>query len=296
MDADSQSGARPCARVPKSPKINYVPRLRSSEWLVILYFLYVAILAGFYFPPFKAWVFAAIAAAGVLILARARTFYRDVVPMVFTLAAYREMDWFTPATRDFRLENVWIVWDRRLLDHLHLRAVIEFAGPLLPVVLELSYTLVYSVAAVSVLILFLTNRRASINKFWLAYFSGTLGAYALFPFFPSEPPRIIFPGADLPHVTTIFRSFNLWILGGYAIHSSVFPSAHVSSTFSAAWGLRAALPDRPWYARGMALYGVLVAIATVYGRYHYAVDAAAGAAVSLLAIIALKLDRAASTA
>ena len=34
----------------------------------------------------------------------------------------------------------------------------------------------------------------------------------------------------------------------------------------------------------MAAYGVCVAVATVYGRYHYAVDAAAGIAVSLLGL------------
>lgn len=268
-----------------------MPRLRSSEWLVIVYFLYVAILAGFYFPPLKAFVFAAIIAAAVVLLARSKPVLRDIVPMVFALAAYREMDWFTPAVRDHHLERVWIVWDRYLLDSLHLRAMIESAGLVFPSLLELCYLLVYAVAPAGVAVLFLNHRRASINRFWLAYFAGTFGAYALLPFFLSEPPRVVFPAADLPQVTTVFRSVNLWILGGYAIHASVFPSAHVSSAFSAAFGLNDALPDRPWFARGMAIYAVLVAIATVYGRYHYAVDAVAGAAVSLLAIVALKLDR-----
>jgi membrane-associated phospholipid phosphatase len=35
----------------------------------------------------------------------------------------------------------------------------------------------------------------------------------------------------------------------------------------------------------MALYGVCVAIATVYGRYHYAVDVLAGAALSFLGLL-----------
>jgi membrane-associated phospholipid phosphatase len=268
-----------------------VPRLRSSEWLVIGYFVYVAVLAGFHFPPAKAWVFAVVVAAVVIVLAWSNSVLRDIFPMAFTLAAYREMDWFTPASRDHHLERVWIGWDRRLLDSLHLRAAIESTGPVLPALLEASYMLVYAVAAVSVAIVFLNHRRGVINRFWVAYLAGTLGAYALFPFFLSEPPRIIFPGFDLPRVVTVFRTFNLWILGGYAIHSSVFPSAHVSSTFSAAWGLAAAIPDRPRFAIGMATYGVMVAIATVYGRYHYAADAAAGMGVSLLAIVALAVNR-----
>jgi len=268
-----------------------VPRLRSSEWLVIVYFSYVALIAGFYFLPLKAFLFAAIVAAVVLALARTKSILRDIFPMTYALAAYREMDWFTPATRDHHLENAWIVWDRRLLDQFGLRAAIESAGALFPSLLEISYLFVYAVAAVAIAILIANGRRARSNEFWLAYLAGTLGAYALFPFFPSEPPRIVFPASDLPHIVTAIRRFNLWILGGYGIHSCVFPSAHVSSVFSAAWGLRATLPDRPWFARAMAIYGVIVATATIYGRYHFAVDALAGVAISLLAVVALRLHR-----
>ena len=41
----------------------------------------------------------------------------------------------------------------------------------------------------------------------------------------------------------------------------------------------------------MALYGISVAVATVYGRYHYAADAVAGIVMSLAAILALRLHR-----
>ena len=103
------------------------------------------------------------------------------------------------------------------------------------------------------------------------------------PFFPSDPPRTLFAGSDLPSVLTPLRKFNLWIVNGYGIHSSVFPSAHVSSAFSAAWALLLNLPRRKRIGIGMLIYADSVAIATVYGRYHYAVDAVAGLGVSLLA-------------
>lgn len=270
----------------------HVPRLRSSERLVIGYFSYVAIVAGFYFPPAKAYLAAAIVAAVVILLAKADNILRDIFPMTYVLAAYREMDWFTRGHFDHHYENSWILWDRSLLDPFHLRAAIECAGPVFPALLELCYLVVYAVAAVSVAILFLNHRRGNMNAFWLAYLAGSLGAYALFPFFPSEPPRIVFANLDLPRILTPVRTLNLWILGSYAIRASVFPSAHVSSAFSAAWGLRATLPDRPWFWRGMAMYACLVAIATVYGRYHYAADAVAGFAVSLLALVALRFNAA----
>jgi membrane-associated phospholipid phosphatase len=271
--------------------------VRSSEWLITGYFVYVAAIAAWFFGPANpiTWKASAMAAIVIAILfalsrfpKRGASYSRDFAPIFYTLAAYREMNWFTPAVHAHRLERTWIVWDRRLLDAGHLRAAIESMGPLLPAFLELCYALVYAVALVSLLAIFANHRRDGVNLFWLAYLAGTLGVYALFPYFPSEPPRTVFSGADMPHITTAIREFNLFIVGGYGIHSSVFPSAHVSSALSAGWGLLAAIPKRRWIGWTMAAYGILVAIATVYGRYHYAVDALAGIAVSLVALVVLK--------
>jgi membrane-associated phospholipid phosphatase len=272
--------------------------VRSSEWVVSGYFTYVALSAMWSFElrdarVWKAWVLAAAIVAIIQILTRfpkhGQSYTRDLAPIFYTLAAYREMDWFTPAVHAHRLERTWIVWDRRLLDGAHLRAAIESTGALLPGFLELCYGLVYAVALVSLIAIFATRCRDRVNLFWLAYLVGTLGAYALFPYFPSEPPRTAFPGVDMPRVTTAIREFNLFIVGGYGIHSSVFPSAHVSSALSAAWGLLAAIPKRRWIGWTMFAYGIVVAIATVYGRYHYAADGLAGIAVSLVALAVLRI-------
>ena len=266
-------------------------RLRPYEWLIIAYYTYVAAIAPIFIPKGEArWLGAAVAAIGAAILlglTRRYVILRDWIPIAFTLGAYREMNWFTPAVRDHHLELGWIAWDRWLLDTAHLRAAIESLGPLLPSILEICYVLVYAIAPISLTILFLNSplslRRERVNAFWFAYLVGTLAAYALFPYFPSDPPRVVFPGSDLPQIVTIFRRFNLAILGQYGIHSSVFPSAHVSAAFSCAWGLLIAMPDRRRYGWIVAAYAFLVAIATIYGRYHYATDALAGFAVSFLA-------------
>jgi membrane-associated phospholipid phosphatase len=225
----------------------------------------------------------------VLNLARTESWFRDFAPLLLTLAAFEEMNWFTPLVHDHHLEQNWIVLDRVLFEHYGFRASIESTGPLLPVFFELCYALVYAVAPVALWALFANGRRDRANNLLLAYLAGTLGAYALFPYFLSEAPRTAFAGEDLPHIVTVLRRFNLWILGHYDIHSSVFPSAHVSSALSAAWGLLETLPERPWIGWTMAVYGLCVAIATVYGRYHYAVDAAAGIAISLLGLAAVRM-------
>jgi membrane-associated phospholipid phosphatase len=272
-------------------------RLRPYEWLIIAYFTYVAALAPIFIPHGESrWLPAAIAGIVAAILFGLTHFYsilRDWAPIAFTLAAYREMNWFTPSVRDHHLERAWIIWDRRLLDTAHLRAAIESLGPLLPSCLEICYVMVYAIAPISLTILFLNSpanqRRERVKTFWLAYLAGTLGAYALFPYFPSDPPRTVFEGADLPTIITVFRRFNLVILGKYGIHSSVFPSAHVSAAFSCAWGLLMAMPDRRRYGAIVAVYASLVAIATIYGRYHYTTDALAGLSISLLAFAAVHL-------
>jgi membrane-associated phospholipid phosphatase len=267
---------------------NYV--LRSSEWFVLAYFAYAAVAGATFGVGIRPWLLlAAIAVLLFLIARRGKSVLRDLAPVGYTLAGYREMNWFAPPVFDHHLENAWIIWDRRLLDSWHLRAAIESLGFLLPSYLELCYLLVYGVAAVGVWLMFLNRKRDQVDRFWLGYLVGTLGVYAMFPYFPSEPPRTVFPGADLPHVVTVIRKINLWIVGDYGIHSSVFPSAHVSSAFSAAWALVACIPERKAIGIAMVIYAISVAIATIYGRYHFAVDALAGAAFSVAAIAALRL-------
>jgi membrane-associated phospholipid phosphatase len=119
----------------------------------------------------------------------------------------------------------------------------------------------------------------------VVYLTGTLLAYALFPFFPSLPPRKLPPPmqVDPAVVVTLFRRWNLWLLDAATIHSAVFPSAHVSSAFSAAWGLFAVLPRQRGFAWGMLFYACSVSVATIYGRYHYAADVAAGFGLTLVA-------------
>jgi membrane-associated phospholipid phosphatase len=266
-----------------------VRRLRCSEWLLIAYFLYVAVTALLFGLGWRACILAGAVALLIWMLGRRQSLMRDLAPLAFSLAAYREMDWFTPAARNYRLEKSWIVWDRRLLDGWHLRAAIESAGAWLPFYLEACYTSLYVITPLSLVLLYLHGRRNAVDRFWMAALSATLLAYALFPYFPSAPPRTTFPGADLPAFVTAPRKLNLWLAGNFGIHSSVFPSAHVSAALGCAWGLLAVLTSRRWIAWGVAALGVFISVAAVYGRYHYALDVAAGMLVSLVAFLAVRL-------
>jgi membrane-associated phospholipid phosphatase len=257
-------------------------RLRSSEWLLIGYFSYVALVSAGFGLPF---VIALLVVALIVILASSKFFSiaRDWVPLGLTLVAYREMDWFTRLAGDHHLELRWVQWDRDILYGWGLQRGIEWLGALVPGYLEFCYLLVYAVGPFLVAMFYVERRRERVNQALLLYLLGTLLSYALFPYFPSQPPRTLFGASDLPNVMTALRRFNLWIVNGYGIHSSVFPSAHVSSAFSAGWALLLYLPERRRYGWGMVIYAASVAVAAVYGRYHYGVDVVAGLGVSLVA-------------
>jgi membrane-associated phospholipid phosphatase len=271
--------------------------LRSSEWLLIGYFGYVALVSPLFpLDPQIKWLALAVLVlvASLLVALAVAELYgsreifsivRDWIPFALTLIAYREMDWFSPLMRNLNLELGWLEWDRKLLYGAGLQRAIEWLGALLPAYLEFCYLLVYAVGPISVALLYGQRRRELVNYFLLLYLGGTLLAYALLPYFPSDPPRTLFGESDLPNVTTPIRKFNLWIVRGYGIHSSVFPSAHVSSAFSAAWALFWLLPEKRKVGWIMLAYAVSVAVATVYGRYHYAADAVAGLGVSVIATL-----------
>jgi membrane-associated phospholipid phosphatase len=278
-------------------------RLRSAEWLLVVYFGYVAAIS----PRFPLgqqlnWrpilvevlvcaVFLALAYGESREGSEVFSMLRDWAAVALVLVAYREMDWFSALPRNFQLEFRWVEWDRTILHQGGLQRAIEWLGTLGPDYLELCYVLVYAVAPFVVAILYFEHRRERVNGVLFLYLLGTLLAYVLFPYFPSDPPRIAFGGTDLPNVTSAVRRLNLRLLGDYGIHSSVFPSAHVSSAFSAAWALLAYLPERRRIGRGMLVYAVSVALATVYGRYHYAADVAAGIAVSFVPAAMILLAR-----
>jgi membrane-associated phospholipid phosphatase len=278
-------------------------RPRSSEWLFIIYFGYVALISpAFPLTPQMSWrPFLVEALVSVLLLALAYgesrehaalfSTLRDWAAVALLLVAYREMDWFSALPRNFELQLHWLKWDRAILYQGGLQRAIEALGALLPGYLELCYLLVYAVAPFVVAILYLEDRRERVNEVLFLYLLGTLLAYALFPYFPSDPPRVAFGGSDTPNVSSALRELNLWLVGNYGIHSSVFPSAHVSSAFSAAWALFAYLPERKRIGWGMSVYAMSVALATIYGRYHYAADVAAGIAVSLVPAAMILLAR-----
>lgn len=198
------------------------------------------------------------------------------------LAAYWTLQVFASAYAH-NWQDTWIGWDRLLLDGLGLKRVLEAAGRPVPFALETIYLLLYAIPPASLGALYWCGERSKTGKYLLVLFSGTLAAYALLPFFPVASPRAAYPGLDVPSFESWPRSVNLWVLDHLDISTSVFPSGHVAVAFSSAFGLLRAVPRRRRIWMPAFVAAALVYIATVYGRYHYAVDGLASIAIVTLA-------------
>ena len=277
--------------------------MRRSEWVLSIYFVYTGVMAWILRVDRRiAWItvilnltilagYALVVYAQGLRRSELLGIIRDWFPFPLALLAYREMGWFAAPHQSFRLENLFIVWDRMLLRDWGLSHAVESLAPVLPALLEVAYMLTYALAPFAVAMLYVYRERKRVDSFLFPFLLGILLCYAQFPFWPSEPPRTVFPGQDFPAVNTIFRQFNGWMLGGYGIHTSVFPSAHVAGAFGAAFGMVRTLPEQPWVGRLLLVIAALIATATVYGRYHYAADAVAGFGMCAAAIGLDKLVR-----
>lgn len=269
-------------------------RFRRSELFFSAYFLYVAVLA--LTRPLAPEVRALTVTTNMAVLLwfflfawahRDRGFptldyVRDIYPLPLLLLAYRQMNWVALPHEGGRFEQAWLAWDARLLVDWRGSALVESLGPLVPNVLEGAYLLTYAIPVFGVVTLTLCGARRRVDDFYSILLFGTLTAYAFYPWIPSTTPRDLYPDVA-PAMNTLLRRVNLAVLGQYGNSSGVFPSGHTACAFSAAFGLLRVLPQNRGYGYGVLILAALIAAATVYGRYHYAIDTAAGMAVALLA-------------
>jgi membrane-associated phospholipid phosphatase len=126
----------------------------------------------------------------------------------------------------------------------------------------------------------------SMDDFWTTVLLATLFCYAVYPFFPLTPPRVLFGDVPGPHVEPLLRKLNFWLLDHYSVQACIFPSGHVAAVTAVALAVR---KNAPRLGALFVFLAASIALATVYGRYHYAPDALAGALVGVAAYKVAKL-------
>ncbi len=235
---------------------------------------------------------------------------RDAFPAVLVLLAYRESGLYVLPDAAHHLNYLFDRWDHAVLWSPWALAVLNAGAPWLQRYLELCYSFCYPLVPLGLGALLVLRRWPSLDRssgfadsesagravdqFWTALLLAEFTCYLLFPFFPSDPPRLFFyslPQHDIPGpvVQPLFRHLNFWILGHYGIQSSVFPSGHVAAVTATALSVR-----RHWRRAGnyFAILAVSISFATFVCRYHYLADALAGALIGATAyLISRRVDR-----
>jgi membrane-associated phospholipid phosphatase len=128
------------------------------------------------------------------------------------------------------------------------------------------------------LILTLTGHATSADRFWTLVLAGEFGSFGVLPWIQTRPPRDIEPPDPINSRGLIVRRLNLYMCGTTSIGWNTFPSGHVAGALAAALAVSEAVPAA---AAPMFIGAMLIAISTVVGRYHYAVDGIAGALLTL---------------
>lgn len=293
-----------------------VSRLNTPEKFLLGFFTYLAV-GAFFFPLDGRQRLVVVVLncliAGVILSAShygqaghrgLLTALRPWIPSFFILVAYRESGLFFTPDPSHRLDYFFIRIDNPILRNPWVLHTLDWSAPWLQYYLELSYLLCYPIVPLGLASLYLVQNRSSpeirpkdalgkagaaspttrlaMEHFWTAVLLASLTCYLLFPFFPLAPPRELFNDVPGPRVAPLLRAMNHWLLGKYSVGASLFPSAHVAATTAQALVIRRYLPRLGWL---FVLVAVSITLATVYGRYHYALDAAAGAFVGIGAFL-----------
>ena len=282
---------------PLVPTLGLRSRLALAEQVTIGFFVYFTLAAfGFGLAAPERWLIVALntlTVATMLVLSHAQRVRwlasaRDLFPAVIILVAYRESGLLLRPDAAHHLDRLFIPWDRVLLQNEFIQAVLRTGAPGLQHYLEFAYLLCYPLVPLGLAAIYFAPRRSRsgevtsapgrrpIDDFWGTVLLATLFCYAVYPFFTLTPPRVLFHDVPGPHIEPLLRKWNFWLLDHYSVQACIFPSGHVAAVTAVALAVRKHAP------RLGALFLFLaasVAVATVYGRYHYAADAVAGALV-----------------
>ena len=153
--------------------------------------------------------------------------------------------------------------------------------PWLSALLHAGYLSYYVILAAAPLGLWLSGRRDAARRTALVVMVAFYACYVVFLVFPVAGPRYAFPSVHNAAAAVAPAMLTQKLLDQAAAWGTAFPSSHVAAALAAsvsAW--------QGWRALGACLLplAALLSLGTVYGQFHYAVDALAGAALAALVL------------
>jgi membrane-associated phospholipid phosphatase len=210
-------------------------------------------------------------------------FVAEFYPLVLAIALYTHVG-LVNAAASVSHDGIVRRWEQALFSgQPSLEWIRAFPSPAWSGLMHAAYLSYYFILPAAALGLWLKGRRAAARRTLLLMVATFYVCYAIFFMFPVAGPRYLFPPAKNAATAVPIAVFANRLVAGGSAWGTAFPSSHVAVSLVAAvcaW--------RFWRPLGAVLVpaAVLLAFATVYGQFHYAVDALAGALVGGLVLIA----------
>jgi membrane-associated phospholipid phosphatase len=247
--------------------------VRSSECVAFGYFLYLATVCWLRPLATRRRLFVTalslLAALIVFAASAAPQLIRDWIPLLYILAGYYLAGRLFVVPSE-ALERWLLGWDHRLFGDPTTRFA-RWPGWLVAY-LDIVYVFCFLLPPGGLLALTAAGRSDLANQYWTLVLATNLGAFAPLSVFQTRPPWMLERTPELA-AQSVHRVASHVVQRG-TIRVNTFPSGHVAASFAVALAIVGTLP-----LMGAILVAVAVSIsvACVVGRYHYAVDVAAGA-------------------
>lgn len=208
-------------------------------------------------------------------------FLRGSYPVLLTPLLYAELGILDRALRRNLFDVTIQSWERALFGG-QPSLWLSDALPWLPLseALHLGYVSYYAIVPVALIGVYSTRGPAALDRTAFAVALAFFLSYVIFVLLPVAGPRYEFApiGGDLSR-GTLYQLVHA-ILESASSRGTAFPSSHVAASLAAVLG--AGREDRRWLWL-LIVPEAALAVGTVYGRFHYAVDALAGVALGLAA-------------
>jgi hypothetical protein len=199
-----------------------------------------------------------------------------VLPSLAVLATYRVSGAFF-VQPSLGLERWLLATDDVLLRRSGVLSAYGRAPRIVPEIFELFYLLVYGVVPAGATVLLAGGSLEGLAPYWTTVFIAELSCYAALPWLQSRPPRAVEPRSG--SAPGPVRRLNLLLLQHGSIQVNTIPSAHAAGAVAVALSVFAAMPAA---GLGFLVVAAGITLATVLGRYHYAVDSILGVAVAIV--------------
>jgi membrane-associated phospholipid phosphatase len=202
---------------------------------------------------------------------------RDLLPLALGPFLYVELRWLIPGMGRPHHDALVLAWERSLFGGTP-SSTWAPAMPWLALseLLHLAYASYYAIVLVPPIVLYLRGKREAFAATMLALTIVYGACFTTYLLFPVDGPRYLVGPANAPAGPV--RAFVLHLLEAGSSRGTAFPSSHVAAAVVASL---CALTFQRRLGIVVAVLTAGLAVGTVYGGFHYAVDALVGAGLGI---------------